>query len=155
MPPKRQFGKYPWDPDAEVPVRSKYRFKQRASLDVPSSSRTVTGGSRDGSATDSSSESGDEDTPRCAPEVAATDSSEGSLSEDSLPSTTHAVANGNCIVADGVNRCSLFPTDTESESSDDSTDSECQADDMDSSHREQQFTEHGADELVSALSSYF
>lgn len=183
MPPKRQFGKYLWDPNAEVPVRSKYRFKQRSSLGAPSSS-TVVSGSRGGSSSDSSSGSDDEDVlPRCAPEVAATDSSEESSSESSpegdvadLPCTADSAANGDCVEADGVDQCcsqfSSDPTGSEA-SSDDSTDSECEtgierdptdggtsSDDstdsecepgIDSSHREQQCTEPGADELVSAF----
>lgn len=181
MPPKRQFGKYLWDPNAEVPVRSKYRFKQRLSLGAPSSS-TIVSGSRGGSSSDSSSGSDNEDVPRCAPEVAATDSSEESSFESSpegdvadLPCTADAVANVDCVEVDGIDQYNQFsrdPTGSQA-SSDDSTDSEREpgierdptdgetsSDDstdsecepgIDSSHREQQFTEPGADELDEPL----
>lgn len=42
MPPKRQYSKYLWDSSVEVPLRSKYRFKQRKSLCVPSASQADT-----------------------------------------------------------------------------------------------------------------
>ncbi|XP_077491998.1 uncharacterized protein LOC144102659 [Amblyomma americanum] len=60
MPPKRQYSRYLWDSSADVPLRSKHRFKQNYSVAGPSASAFTPGSNEEGS--DVSSEASSEDT---------------------------------------------------------------------------------------------
>ncbi|KAK8758310.1 hypothetical protein V5799_004057 [Amblyomma americanum] len=84
MPPKRQYSKYLWDSSAEVPHRSKCRFKQRELLGAPSASR----------ADSDSDESGDESSSYASNEeqntAGDTDSSSGACARETAHSRSRS-----------------------------------------------------------------
>ncbi|KAK8760615.1 hypothetical protein V5799_028118 [Amblyomma americanum] len=102
MPPKRQYSKYLWDSSAEVPHRSKCRFKQRELLGTPSASR----------ADSDSDESGDESSYASNEEqntAGVTDSSSGACAGETAHSHSRS-----CESSEGA-----FPEDVSSDEVDD------------------------------------
>ncbi|KAL1457327.1 hypothetical protein MTO96_043519, partial [Rhipicephalus appendiculatus] len=92
MPPKRKYGRYLWDSSADVPLRSKYRFKRRG-LNVGQSASTSHAGTESGdqSSSDSSSEEHESVFPPCASDVDDQDGQEASATVSDENASQHSV----------------------------------------------------------------
>ncbi|XP_037555238.1 uncharacterized protein LOC119431859 [Dermacentor silvarum] len=121
MPPKRQFGKYLWDPSIDVPIRSKYRFRKRSSVGASSTALDKERGSADASEESSRESEADADTGHIAP----------------FPSTASATEDSH-----------ILETTSEASSTSSSEDSESEGDaDVYPDHGEQHFPRGWKDEL--------